>query len=109
MEDRAKRVRLSAVDGAAASGGGSAAAGGAAVDPRLAIIVHRLDCTSDIGWRKVMGYATSEACLRVFSLVSVAFGHGAATLKRSAEFGQDQLMLADGSIVVDKVEAAITS
>ena len=101
-EDGAKRARRSADDGAAASGGGAAAA----VDPRLAVIVHRLDCTSDIGWRKVMGYATSEACLCVFSLVSVAFGRGAATLKRGAEFGVDQLVLADGSIALDRVEAA---
>ena len=67
-EDGAKRARRSADDGAAASGGGAAAA----VDPRFAVIVHRLDCTSDIGWRKVMGYATPKACLHVFSLVSVA-------------------------------------
>jgi Leucine-rich repeat (LRR) protein len=87
----AKRARRSADDGAAASGGGSAAA----VDPRLAVIVHRLDCTSDIGWRKVMGYATPEACVRVFSLVSVAFGRGAATLKRSAEFGPELFELVD--------------
>ena len=52
-EDGAKRARRSADEGAAASGEGAAAA----VDPRLAVIVHRLDCTSDIGWRKVMGYA----------------------------------------------------
>ena len=101
-EDRAKRARRSADGGGAASGGGSAAA----VDPRFAVIVHRLDCTSDIGWRKVMGYATSEDCVRVFSLVSVAFGRGAATLKRSAEFGSDQLVLAHGSIALDRVEAA---
>ena len=56
-EDGAKRARRSADDGAAASGGGSTAA----VDPRFAVIVHRLDCTSDIGWRKVMGHATPEA------------------------------------------------
>ena len=100
--DRAKRARRSSDDGVAASGGGSAAA----VDPRLAVIVHRLDCTSDIGWRKVMGYATPEARVGVFSLVSVAFGGGAATLKRTAEFGKDQLVLADGSIALDRVEAA---
>ena len=90
------------------------------IDLRHHAIVHRLDCTSDIGWRKVMGYATSEDCLRVFSLVSVAFGRGAATLKRSAEFGPRQLVLAtdrsrwagwrrrasDRSIALDRMEAA---
>ena len=96
---------------AAVSGGGSAKAAATTVgedeiDLRLHAIVHRLDCTSDIGWRKVMGYATSEDCLCVFSLVSVAFGGGAASLKRSAEFGDDQLVLADGLIALDRVEAA---
>ena len=99
--DRAKRARRVADEGAAASGGGSTTA----VDPRRAAIVHRLDCTSDIGWRKVMGYATPDDCVR-FSLVSVAFGRGAATMKRSAEFGRDQLVLDDGSIALDRVEAA---
>ena len=143
----AKRARHG---GAAASGGGSssssssAAAGGAARDPRLSAKVNRLDCTSDIGWGRIMGYATAEECVRayaqlcvafgpgarakrsvwflrkkmvmayltpaervsVFSLVSVAFGRGAAALKRSAKFGSNHLVLADGSIALDRVEAA---
>ena len=152
----AKRARHSLGGGAAASGGGSsssssAAAGGAARDPRLSAKVNRLDCTSDIGWGRIMGYATAEECVRayaqlcvafgpgarvkrsvwflrkkmvmayltpaervsVFSLVSVAFGRGAAALKRSAKFGKPQygptgaaLVLADGSIALDRVEAA---
>ena len=146
-----KRARHSSGGGAAASGGGSsssssssAAAGGAPRDPRLSAKVNRLDCTSDIGWGRIMGYATAEECVRaysqlcvafgpgarvkrsvwflrkkmvmayltpaervgVFSLVSVAFGRGAAALKRSAKFGPNQLVLADGSIALDRVEAA---
>ena len=140
-----------------ASGGGSssssssAAAGAAARDPRLSAKVNRLDCTSDIGWGRIMGYATAEECMRayaqlcvafgpgarvkrsvwflrkkmvmayltpaervrVFSLVSVAFGRGAAALKRSAKFGRPPyggagaaLVLADGSLALDRVEAA---
>ena len=111
---------------------------------RLHAIVHRLDCTSDVGWGRIMKYATAEECVRtyaqlcvafgpgarvkrsvwflrkkmvmayltpaehvrVFSLVSVAFGRGAAALKRSAWFEQTQLVLADGSIALDRVEAA---
>ena len=146
----AKRARHSSGGGAAASGGGSSAsssavaAGGVARDPRLSVKVNRLDCTSDIGWGRIMGYATAEECVRayaqlcvafgpgarvkrsvwflrkkmvmayltpaervgVFSLVSVAFGRGAAALKRSAKFGRKQLVLADGSIALDRVEAA---
>ena len=145
----AKRARHSSGGGAAASGGGSssassATAGGAARDPRLSAKVNRLDCTSDIGWGRIMGYATAEECVRayaqlcvafgpgarvkrsvwflrkkmvmayltpaervsVFSLVSVACGRGAAALKRSAKFGPNQLVLADGSIALDRVEAA---
>ena len=147
----AKRARHSLCGGAAASGGGSpasssaaAAAGATARDPRLSAKVNRLDCTSDIGWGRIMGYATAEECVRayaqlcvafgpgarvkrsvwflrkkmvmayltpaervsVFSLVSVAFGRGAAALKRSAKFGPNQLVLADGSLALDRVEAA---
>ena len=142
-----KRVRHSVGGAAAASGGGSsssAVSGGAPRDPRLSAKVNRLDCTSDIGWGRIMGYATAEECVRaysqlcvafgpgarvkrsvwflrkkmvmeyltptervrVFSLVSVAFGRGAAALKRSAKFGPNQLVLADGSIALDRVEAA---
>jgi hypothetical protein len=117
---------------------------GAARDPRLSAKVNRLDCTSDIGWGRITGYATAEECVRsyaqlcvafgpgarvkrslwflrkkmvmayltpaervsIFSLVSVAFGRGAAALKRSAWFEQTQLVLADGSIALDRVEAA---
>ena len=145
----AKRARHSLVGGAAASGGGSSSsssseAGRPPRDPRLSAKVNRLDCTSDIGWGRIMGYATAEECVRayaqlcvafgpgarvkrsvwflrkkmvmayltpaervsVFSLVSVAFGRGAAPLKRSATFGQTQLVLADGSLALDRVEAA---
>ena len=55
----AKRARCTGGLAAAATTGG--AAGAVEIDPRLAVIVHRLDCTSDIGWRKVMGHATPEA------------------------------------------------
>jgi hypothetical protein len=116
-------------------------------DPRLSAIVHGLDCTSDIGWGRIMGYATAVECVRtyaqlcvafgpkarvkrsvwflrflrnkmvmayltpaervrVISLASVAFGRGAAALKRRAKFGRKQLVLADGSIALDRVEAA---
>jgi hypothetical protein len=133
--------------GAAASGGessSSSAGAGAARDLRLSAKVNGLDCTSDIGWGRIMGYATAEECVRVyaqlcvafgpgarmkrsvwflrkkmvmayltsaehvgvFSLVSVAFGRGAAALKRSAKFGRNQLVLADGSLALDRVEAA---
>jgi hypothetical protein len=149
----AKRARHSLGGEAAASGGrcsssssSSAAAGtGAARDPRLAVVVHGLDCNPDFGWGRIMGYATPEDCagvyaqlcvafggarvkrsvwfLRkkivmayftsaehagVFSLISVAFGRGAAALKRSARFGWGgtRLVLADGSIALDRVEAA---
>ena len=155
----AKRARHSLGGAAGASGGGSSASsatagGGAPRDPRLSAKVNRLDCTSDIGWGRIMGYATAEECVRayaqlcvafgpgarvkrsvwflrkkmvmafltpaervsVFSLVSVAFGRGAAALKRSAKFGKPSnvaygpagaaLVLADGSIALDRVEAA---
>jgi hypothetical protein len=120
-------------------------------DPRLSAKVNRLDCNSDIGWGRIMGYATAEECVGVyaqlcvafgpgarvkrsvwflrkkmvmayltpaervgvFSLVSVAFGRGAAALKRSAKFGKPiydptgaALVLADGSIALDRVKAA---
>ena len=142
------RALCSGGEGAAASGGVSSSAaavgGREEVDMRLHVIVHRLDCTSDVGWGRIMGYATAEECVRayaqlcvafgpgarvkrsvwflrkkmvmayltpaervsVFSLVSVAFGRGAAALKRSAKFGPNQLVLADGSIALDRVEAA---
>ena len=145
----------------AASGGGSSSATGAEaageeeVEIRLHAKVNRLDCTSDVGWCRIMGYATAEECVRtyallcvafgpgaqlkrsvwflrkkmvmayltpaervrVFSLVSVAFGRGAAALKRSAKFGKLRgeppygpagaaLVLADGSLALDRVEAA---
>ena len=146
-----KRARHSSGGGAAANGGGSSSSSAAAVglgagprDPRLSAKVNRLDCTSDIGWGRIMGYATAEECVRayaqlcvafgpgarvkrsvwflrkkmvmayltpaerlsVFSLVSVAFGRGAAALKRSAKFNRNQLVLADGSLALDRVEAA---
>jgi hypothetical protein len=148
--------------GAAASGGGSsssfsssAAGAGAERDPRLAVIVHGLDCNPDFGWGRIMGYATPEECVGVyaqlcvafgpgarakrsvwflrkkivmayftsaehvgvFSLVSVAFGCSAAALKRSAKFGRRiydppgaalELVLADGSIALDRVESVST-
>ena len=54
----------------------------------------------------VMAYLTPAERVSVFSLVSVAFGRGAAALKRSAGFGPNQLVLADGSLALDRVEAA---
>ena len=52
-----------------------------------------------------MGYATAAERVRS-SRLSVAFGRGAAALKRSAKFGPNQLVLADGSLALDRVEAA---
>jgi len=54
----------------------------------------------------VMAYLTPAERVSVFSLVSVAFGRGAAALKRSAKFGPNQLVLANGSFALDRVEAA---
>jgi hypothetical protein len=56
--------------------------------------------------KMVMAYLTPAERVSVFSLVSVAFGRGAAALKWSAEFGRNQLVLADGSLALDRVEAA---
>ena len=62
--------------------------------------------------KMVMVFLTPAERVRVFSLVSVAFGRGAAALKRSAKFGKARydhgaaLVLADGSIALDRVEAA---
>jgi hypothetical protein len=56
--------------------------------------------------KMVMAYLTPAERVSVFSLVSVAFGRGAAALKRSAKFGRKQLVLADGSLALDRVEAA---
>ena len=53
-----------------------------------------------------MGYATAEERAR-YARLSVAFGRGAAALKRSAKFGKsDRSSLADGSLALDRVEAA---
>ena len=77
------RALCSGGEGAAASGGGSSASsssavvGGAARDPRLSAKVNRLDCTSDVGWCRIMGYATAEECLRAYAQLCVAFGPGA--------------------------------
>jgi hypothetical protein len=61
----------------------------------------------------VMEYLTPSERVSVFSLVSVAFGRGAAALQRSAKFGKPSygpagaaLVLADGSLALDRVEAA---
>jgi hypothetical protein len=61
----------------------------------------------------VMAYLTPAERVSVFSLVSVAFGRGAAALKRSAKFGKRgygpagaALVLADGTLALDRVEAA---
>jgi hypothetical protein len=54
----------------------------------------------------VMAYLTPAEHVRVFSLVSVAFGRGAAALERSAKFRRNQLVPADGSIALDRVKAA---
>ena len=60
----AMRAHSSGGGGAAASGGGSSSAaavgGREEVDMRLHAIVHRLDCTSDVGWGRIIGYATAE-------------------------------------------------
>jgi hypothetical protein len=63
--------------------------------------------------KMVMAYLTQAERACVFSLVSVAFGRGAAALKRSAKFGKPiydpagaALVLADGSIALDRLEAA---
>jgi hypothetical protein len=63
--------------------------------------------------KMVMAYLTPAERVGVFSLVSVAFGRGAAALKRSAKFGSNfpqfgptELVLADGSLALDRVEAA---
>ena len=55
-------------------GGGE---GGEEVDMRLHAIVHRLDCTSNVGWCRIMGYATAEECMRTYAQLCVAFGPGA--------------------------------
>ena len=62
--------------------------------------------------KMVMAFFTSAERLGVFSLVSVAFGRGAAALQRRAKFGKPiyadpgaALVLADGSIALDRVEA----
>ena len=39
-------------------------------------------------------------------VVRLLYSRGTTTLKRSAEFGRDQLMLADGSVALDRVDAA---
>ena len=95
----AKRARHSLGGGAAASGGGSssssssAAAGAAARDPRLSAKVNRLDCTSDIGWGRIMGYATAEECVRAYAQLCVAFGPG-ARVKRSVWFLRKKMVMA---------------
>ena len=53
----------------------------------------------------VMAYLTPPERLS-FSLVSSDAKVGASALKRSAKFGPNQLVLADGSIALDRVEAA---
>ena len=94
---RAKRARHSLGGGAAASGGGasssSSAAAGAARDPRLSAKVNRLDCTSDIGWSRIMGYATAEECMRTYAPLCVAFGPG-ARVKRSIWFLRKKMVMA---------------
>ena len=56
--------------------------------------------------KMVMAFLTPAEHVRVFSLVSVAFGRGAAALKRSTKFRPNLLVLADGSLALDRVEAA---
>ena len=38
------------------------AAAAAPHDPRLAAILYGLDCNTDFGWGKIMGYATAAEC-----------------------------------------------
>ena len=63
--------------------------------------------------RKVMAFLSPEERVRVFSLVSKDAGRGAAALKRAAMFGKPlfapggaALVLADGSLALDRLEAA---
>jgi hypothetical protein len=63
------------------------------VDMRLHAIVHRLDCTSDVGWGRIMGYATAEECVRTYAQLCVAFGPG-ARVKRSVWFLRKKMVTA---------------
>ena len=56
--------------------------------------------------RKVLAFLSPEERVRVFSLVSSEAKVGASGLKRSADFANRQLVLAPGSIALDRVEAA---
>ena len=63
--------------------------------------------------RKVMAFLSPEERVRVFSLVSKDAGRGAAALKRAAMFGKPlfapggaALVLGDGSLALDRIEAA---
>ena len=115
-------------------------------DVRLDAKVNGLDCTSNIGWSRIMAYATPEECVRTYAQLSFAFGPpaskrlpttvwilrkkmvmayltpaerlgvfslvssqakvGASSLKRTAKFTEKQLVLADGSNALDRLEAA---
>ena len=62
---------------------------------------------------EVMAFLSPEERVRVFSLVSTQALRGAAALKRSAKFGKPrfapvgaELVLADGSLALDRVETA---
>ena len=63
------------------------------MDMRLHAIVHRLDCTSDVGWGRIMGYATAEECVRTYAQLCVAFGPG-ARVKRSVWFLRKKMVMA---------------
>ena len=113
-------------------------------DVRLDAKVNGLDCTSNIGWSRIMAYATPEECVRTYAQLSFAFGPtartkwnvfflrkkmvmayltpaerlgvfslvsseakvGASSLKRTADFANGQLVLANGSIALDRMKAA---
>ena len=78
-------------------------------DPRMHAIVCRLKCTGPLGWRKIFDYATTEEHLRNYIPVCVAFGAtpavGARALKGRLRF-ESELVNADGSITLDRVETA---
>ena len=98
MPKRAKRAKGSSSSSAAPDATETS-------DTRPHAIVEGLECTSDIGWGRIMGYATAEERAR-YARLSVAFGRGAAKLKRKALFGNWTLALDDGSLALDRVEAA---
>jgi hypothetical protein len=60
---------------------------------RLHAKVNGLDCTSDVGWGRIMGYATAEECAGLYAQLCVAFGPG-ARVKRSVWFLRKKMVMA---------------